>query len=1249
MTRPFDVEAKEINRLNALQLTRLLKILLYCEAESNNIRASSVDVALNINVSDGGEDGRIKWSGGKENTDFLPKRLVCFQCKATKMFPKDTGKEVVTKDGKDINPSVDEVLSSGGAYIVFTTQKITKKGKNKRTKAIRESLGSLGKEYAENCVLEIYDASTISKWASCFVSAIVYVLTCVGRPMIRGLKVHSQWSKSTDITSGPFIEVSARTSLMEAIATDIIKPGTAIRLTGLSGLGKTRTAFQALDNEDTRHLVVYCDKNSVKDIEATLADWVTLGLRAVLVVDNCDLRTHQALLKEVTYEESKISLLTLDYSSDKASEPTKMLDLKRLSNEEISTILKQHFGSPSDLDRISRFAQGFPQIAILLANSRLSDDPRAGELSDDALLHKMLWGNEERNEDYFKILCACSLFDFFGVSDEVENQMEYISELINMDPGVVYGCIQEFTKKGILDRRNRYVQVVPKPLAVRLAGSWWENTREKKQREFIGNLPPDLIDSFCRQIGFLYFHENVKKLTDELCGNQGPFGNAGVIFSALGSKLFRALVEVNPGATSRALYLALLKEKTENVLEITGDARRNLVWALEKLCFHQHIFKESGWSLFKLAVAENETWGNNATGIFCQLFRPFLSGTGADFSDRLAVLSRGLNTKDVLSYSLIIKAASGSFKIRHVTRTVGAEHQGLTSSISEYKPSTWGEIHNYWKNITLIIEKIFSESPLHLEEIQSLISSSLWEVVTEAGAGLLFDPIIRQITDRHGKDWPRLKETINTIIEHTKQLRSEDRALLESWQKILEPDKENLEERISAIVINPPDEVREVEGKIVDISDHNASILGEELANELDSLSPYLDLLNNGTPKRASVFGYALGVHSKEPKVLVDKVCHSLEDSKTPNLSLLVGILRGVSQKSLASWESLISEVISIDSLRNQTVFIISTGRFNKGHLDLLVSNVKQKLIEPHTLNQLRYGSVTAHLSEEDISAFVHELSEISEELIWPAFGILFMFMHGRESSEVVKDELMELALKVPFSRNLSSFQGDTYQWCSIAKMFIPIDRSFSENILEKILSSRTTIDDYSLSTHVFASVMAEILKQHGTSLWSMIGDAIISSNPLERYRLKIFFGGLDGLMNRPPSSINLVDHQLIIDWCEKNSDIGPEFVASCIDIFDSFGSDSGIDKTPNKLFVLLLEKFGHREKIRQTLAANMTSGGWTNSRVPYLESDKKSLETLLSHPSENVIYFVSDMISWINKQIIVETGRDDEHELGIY
>src|SRR5690606_29175694 len=69
-----------------------------------------------------------------------------------------------------------------------------------------------------------------------------------------------------------------------------------------------------------------------------------------------------------------------------------------------------------------------------------------------------------------------------------------------------------------------------------------------------------------------------------------------------------------------------------------GAIRRDLVWALEKLAWHSRTFAQAADSLLALAVEENETYSNNATGTWIEFFGTMLPGTAASPDLRIAYL-----------------------------------------------------------------------------------------------------------------------------------------------------------------------------------------------------------------------------------------------------------------------------------------------------------------------------------------------------------------------------------------------------------------------------------------------------------------------------------------------------------------------------------------------------------------------------------------------------------------------------------
>lgn len=137
------------------------------------------------------------------------------------------------------------------------------------------------------------------------------------------------------------------------------------------------------------------------------------------------------------------------------------------------------------------------------------------------------------------------------------------------------------------------------------------------------------------------------------------------------------MASVNPVAVTNCLYSLFVYKSTQWLKDnISGDVRRNLVWALEKLCFDKDSFLKASLVMAQLMLAENESYGNNATGQFLQLFHVVLPGTEENLVERVSLLSL-LMDKGQEYFSIVIKALDSAFVSHGFHRSGSAEQFGI--------------------------------------------------------------------------------------------------------------------------------------------------------------------------------------------------------------------------------------------------------------------------------------------------------------------------------------------------------------------------------------------------------------------------------------------------------------------------------------------------------------------------------------------------------------------------------------------
>lgn len=57
-----------------------------------------------------------------------------------------------------------------------------------------------------------------------------------------------------------------------------------------------------------------------------------------------------------------------------------------------------------------------------MAKARLNEDPEMGNLRDDILLEKLLWGRRQGNDQARQVIAICALFEHVGFTAEREEE-----------------------------------------------------------------------------------------------------------------------------------------------------------------------------------------------------------------------------------------------------------------------------------------------------------------------------------------------------------------------------------------------------------------------------------------------------------------------------------------------------------------------------------------------------------------------------------------------------------------------------------------------------------------------------------------------------------------------------------------------------------------------------------------------------------------------------------------------------------
>jgi len=1261
MTQLLEITCEDIERLDDKQLTELLKKLLHLEASKYNIPASSIHVSLKINVGDGGEDGRIEWEGKPDCTDYIPNRLTMFQCKATEMKLSKCADEVLTKKVRnkpqEVKAQVDKILIKNGCYILFISKEtFNQKQLDERINTIKEVFKSQGKDYTNTAQIKIYDANKIRDWVNKYLQTIIYVMGCCGKSLPLGLQTWNKWENDKDNKFFRFEKTEQIDSYIKQLQTTLSQPQGIARIIGLSGLGKTRLAFETFkDNETLSNKVIYIDLNNrEQNLLSYVCEWCRAKYEIILIVDNCDLETHQTLEKNIINNNSRLSLLTLDYRHPDEQSNILTIKLEPTNDEVIKTLLNQKYQGllDADLNRIVGFAQGFPQMAVMLANARLNEEKSIGSLNDDILLEKLLGKHDKISKE---IISIASLFENFGIEGNAEDELKFITNnviynnsLINTD--IFYENIIKFEERGLINKAGRYVQVVPKPLAIRLAADWWKKTRPEHIKKFItnDNIPPRLSEMLCSQVRMLDFLPQAKELVKDLCGVQAPFGQAEVIKSKRGSTLFRFLSEVNPEAALSALERVFLNSSREELLNLT-ESRQNLVWTLEKLVFHKELFLRATRLLLKLAAAENTSWSNNATGIFLQLFHIHLSGTEASLEERIKIVDEALRSNELEQKRLAIQAMEHILKNDSFTRIVGSEIQGTKPALREWKPTYWQEVFDYFQMaLDRLLKIVLHENEDLSTQAKKIIAKSIKTLVWLGRINEL-DQIIKLIIEKQGNYWLEALEKIKLSIKFGDNLPNEGKQKLREWLELLQPTnkKDKLKLFVSTASWLDYEEYEEEEDNHYhDLGAKKAQALAEECAQDINEWLPHFEILFIGEQQQGYSFGWRLGevIHDPEPiiKYALNVLANQNIEKKNP--IVLGAFLGAINRQHSLLVQSTLDNVAKTNELK---IYLVDLTRFsfpNRIDFERITKLVKANEIPIYYLKSFIYGSILKNISVEDVIYLTDNLLEISSIGGWIGFEILYMYqLHQEELWEKTKHQLRKILLHEGTCLiDAQQVTDSLYTMEEIVLKFFKESRDnelaicLTQKIIALVSPNKGSVN-YNFEYNV-KIIFNQLISNYRDSIWSLISNILLSNSYFS------FIALVSDIFNKHEnnffSTIYEQDNDFLLAWCRSNPRAAI-ILARYIEV--------SFSQSWSPLALQLIDEFGINESVLNELSANLGTHSWTYSLVPYLEEQKILFEQLTTHRFSEVREWALNMLEYLDKEIQSEKTRDEEHHFGIF
>lgn len=1255
---PFQIGGEEVERFNERLFPELLRRLLHAEAHMYGLPTDGIHVSSNVTAPDGGEDGRIEWEGGPARTRSLPRRLNQFQLKAGQVTPSQAGKDVLR--GGRLQPMVRTVLEAGGHYRMLCARRYTGKAIESRTRQIRDIVRGAGCS-VDDRQIAFWDADQIADWVSQHPAVAIWVKEKTQPGSVGPFRSWANWASQSDHNNSPWVD-DERLPPLRNRARELATAKSTLRFVGLSGIGKSRLALEALGRPRgcaLSDIVMYADESEANTsaILRTVETLAASETRAVVVVGRCSPKTHSQLKGKVLGAGSKLSLATLDDEIPSALDETTAAIEPAPANV-VEAIIKQLLpDSPSmDRRRLAHFAEGFPRVAINIARAWQSSRPIAhaedADFVDTFILGRQPWGAAPTVRMSAMLLAAFGVVAAEPRGGNLKQVAAFRHDLSAEDLGI---AINRLAERGVVHRRGRLRVLQPRPIAMQLAEQQWKEWSREQWDCLLASDEPSFLAlkrTAARVLARLNTTPTAAEVVQHVCRANGPMAAAIALSNA--ADVLPILAEVAP--------IAVL-HMVEDVLDGTADSglesgtREHIVSALERIVFHEDAFDDAAKLLLRLAAAETEReiemagvrqqlahgkvmWAKAAKGVFTGLLRVHLANTAADGDRRLAFLD-GLPETTNVNERLIVVEALTECLTPLVSRMVRAEIQGSKPALSSWSPKTKDEEVEYVSGCLDRLADVATQEPTDpaTERARSALGERLrsWIEVDYIEA---IEKVVRRVSVVAGA-WPEAIEALGHFLRYHASSRAPQLIRrVEALLRSLHPSE--LGDRVHLLVTAMPWDYPAEEDLDVDELGRRQEEALRDLALDLAQVPQALEValpsLSRGEHRKALVFGQVLGdlpAHFK-PYIWRRRITQAVLDMPAAerNFDLLKGYWSRAASRCPRLIVPMKKRLTQSSDLASVFPWMCGALGVSKPDIELAVGALKGGILVPAELSPWRFGHTMRELKSLDVASLIDAV----------------LTHEGSQAPRVALELIAAYGRVVP--AKTSGLHAQVHE-CIVRCIRGGIATHELEQLAGWMLTTRPRDADVSAFALDLAGIMAERPPSVGVELpssvirrllagfpevaWPCVGAAIVADREVA-VGMELTLGTPFRRDQEPP--ILSLPVETLFSWCRAHPDSAPAFAAGILPVL----SESGGEQALHPVLCRLLDEFGDREDVLWRIEGNIGTFSWVGSLADYYRRYLEPLGALTGHRVQAVRRWARRMSREVQARI--DHARDHDAEL---
>lgn len=1253
----YEIDINTIKSLDEKDVPRVIRYLLLSEGVAPN----DFSVCSNTKDSDGGVDAIIQKTTKEPLESFIPSTQTVFQLKATEMSPKQCAAEINSPAHNFLR---DKLVQGYDFVIVSSKNNISEEKKENRKQLMQAELNKIGASLTKPVFL---DAADLQSWINQHQNVVFQLMPDLLHKFISvNAKNFNDWNNIAGTNS---FKVDAK---LEQLVSDIknrILQNSVSHISGLAGIGKTRTVLEACNrmSDEDKLRIIYIPK--AEELQSLLQFIRTLDLKEsrILIIDECD----KDYLEPIKYEltNSNTTLVTIDYDSyDNSNE----LKFNKLSNEVIEAIVQQN---APELDHnvhlaITRVADGFPRFAIDVAEKFKAALSRGDEIQfgcfNDRDIYKLLLRDRTNTYDQSKIdiLMVLSLFSKIGCMPGMKrlgpneryrgkyladpNEINEIMDIFGLDKDKVFEVYNEFCSRGIIQQRGLSISVQPFPLAVHLAQQWKTRIHPDNVIKYYDRLPFPLQERFMEKVKYL---ENARDFAESFIGDKtSPFSNAELLNSP-SNELFGQLAEIAPDLAMKSLEYAFEDWTDEDMRDKLSEHRRRIVWTLEKIMFHKDLYEKAAALLFKLAKGENETIGNNATGVLVQTMQVFLAPTEASLEQRINWL-RSLIPEFKQGKNIILKMIDkGLDNSGHYSCMAGAESQGART-LTYYKPKTWSEVGTYFDALGNILLEINNTADDELKKDLLKIIGNKTNPLLMNGLFEKYEPLVSSLLEKFPDYIPNFiaNSRFNTDKGFEKLIEYRDRLLAKADR--------DLESLFELYIVPSEWDVAyfmETEDKL-DFK-HAHSLMkqkSEEIADAYlanpehlyDSL-PFFISKNAGN---INDFASRIGSCITDYKEFVNRLMALHMAMDNDNYSLLAVAMHEIWKRDPSYIDGILTRILGDERwiAKNGIIRLIWVvhGGFLDPDVDSILDLIAQKKI---SLLQLQIGGLSINLRKYvDLERVISFLWGV-----YYTFGTdscrfivetLDYYQHsGNVLSEDCKKVVFDILAK---TENILFIFKDPMSGHHVSNIIHKIDWNPEEALtIFDAFKTAAASDTYrGLQYNNYASkIIKNLIKKHPTVMLPHVLNAMAKEDSIWLSGWMGLLGdGFNGKYGASPYVFSMHLDQQIPEYLQSVDKNMQKNIRNCIMEIVSLLNNSCEQVDWSPIIKYFIDTAETKDELN-IISSRINNYTWWGNTSDYYRQYVPLFQNLHEHPNPLVRMWAKDSLDWLNECIKQEVAKEEE------